>query len=223
MDTIRKPSRTDDAYKQLKRMILQAELPPGFQAMEVEFALKLGMSRTPVHEALIRLESEGLVQITARRGARILPIQAHDMAEIYSILSTLEPQAAAEIAARKLNSDELAPLADETSKMEHALKRSDLDAWAAADDKFHRLLLDLHGNQRLIGFVTSLYDQAHRARMVTLRLREKPVQSTAEHRLILQHMADGDTRATRKVFKTHRQRAAKELLGVLETYNLKHL
>jgi len=197
-------------------MILQADLPPGFQALESELALRLGMSRTPVHEALIRLEAEGLLEVIARKGARILPIHASDMAEIYAILTTLEPQAAAEIAARKPSAEMLAPLDLETSKMENALVQNDLDAWAQADDRFHRKLLSLQANSRLTQFVTSLYDQAHRARMITLRLRALPVKSTQEHREILHHMACGDTRATRKVFKEHRNRAAKELLEILE-------
>ena len=198
-------------------------MPPGFQAPEPEIALRLGMSRTPVREALIRLEADGLVELKPRRGARVLPIQADDMREIYEILTSLESDAAAAFAARKPTAAELAPLEAAMSDMETALETEDLDAWAEADDRFHLTLLDLQGNQRLKGFVTALYDQAHRARIVTLRMRGLPRKSTAEHRDILEHLRRGDAEATRAAFKNHRQRAADELLAILEKYKLGQL
>ena len=90
-----KATRVSDAYDRLKAEILLGRMPPGFQAPEPEIALRLGMSRTPVREALIRLEAEGLVQLIPRRGARVLPVRAEDMREIYAILTALEPEAAA--------------------------------------------------------------------------------------------------------------------------------
>jgi DNA-binding GntR family transcriptional regulator len=76
-----KSSRVNDAYVQIKAEILSNRLPPGFQAPEPEVALRLGMSRTPVREALIRLEADGLVELIPRRGVRVLPLRAEDMAK----------------------------------------------------------------------------------------------------------------------------------------------
>lgn len=213
-------SRVSDAYTRLKDDILHNRLPAGFQAPEPEIAARLGMSRTPVREALIRLQAEGLVELIPRRGARILPVVAADMQEIYEILTALEPSAAADLAARRPSDQDLTPLAQATEDMEHALDQGDLEGWAVADDRFHRTLLDLHGNQRLCAIAASLFDQAHRARMVTLRLRQPPAQSTAEHREILTHLAKGDADAVRAAFTRHRQRAAAELLGILDSYGL---
>ena len=144
-----KSSRVEDAYERLKDEIRTNRMPPGFQAPEPEIALRLGMSRTPVREALIRLEAEGLVELIPRRGARVLPIQPEDMREIYEILTALEPDAAARLASRKPSKEELAPLAQATRDMEEALRKEDLDAWAEADDRFHVALLELQGNRRL--------------------------------------------------------------------------
>ena len=94
---------------------------------------------------------------------------------------------------------------------------------AEADDMFHRILLELHGNRRLMEFVTVLYDQAHRARIFTLRLRDHPVRSTQEHREILEYLLAGNEKAVGKVFRQHRIRAARELLDVLKYYNLPQL
>ena len=215
-----KQTRVDDAYERLKAEILENRMPPGFQAPEPEIAVRLGMSRTPVREALLRLEADGLIELIPRRGARVLPVAADDMREIYEILTALEPEAAAQIASRKPDKATLKPLEDATSDMEQALADEDLDAWAAADERFHRKLLALHDNRRLTEFVSTLFDQAHRARTLTLRLREPPHRSTEDHRSILRHMAAGDGDAARECFRAHRKRAAQELLSILETYRL---
>lgn len=216
-------SRVDDAYEQLKREILDNVLPPGFQALEAEIALKLRMSRTPVREALIRLEAEGLVELIPRRGVRVTPISPDDMREIYEILTALEPQAAATVAVTGLTEEQVARLEAIVSDMAQALDAEDLDAWADADDQFHRTLLELGSNRRLIDFVKTLLDQSHRARVVTLRLRELPIKSTDEHRRILDRLAAGDADGTHSVFREHRQRAAKELLDILERCRLTRL
>ena len=211
-----KRSRVADAYAQLKDEILSNRMPPGFQAPEPEIALRLGMSRTPVREALIRLEAEGLVELIPRRGARVLPIRADDMREIYEILTSLESDAAAALARRTPSADQLLPLSTATHDMENALKDEDRDAWAEADDRFHRTLLELHGNRRLRSFVQALSDQAHRARIATLRLRDMPKRSTEDHRDILEALKAGDEDGARDAFREHRKRAAAELVGILE-------
>ncbi|MBT8460119.1 MAG: FCD domain-containing protein, partial [Boseongicola sp.] len=150
-------------------------------------------------------------------------ISAEDMREIYEILNALEPEAAARLAARSPSAEEIAPLDVATDDMTKALEDGDLDAWAAADDRFHQTLLRLHGNQRLATFVDALLDQAHRARMVTLRLRESPIVSTAEHRVILEFLRRGDADGTREAFRRHRERTSAELIEILENYRLPQL
>ena len=216
-------TRVEQAYARIKQEIRSNCMPPGFQAPEPEIAAELGMSRTPVREALIRLQAEGLVELVPRRGVRVLALSADDMREIYEIHTALEPDAAANLAARRPTQEVLAPLEAAVSEMEAALKNPDLDRWAAADDRFHRELLALQNNRRLEEFLGALYDQAHRARMVTLRLRELPVKSTAEHREILTHLRNGDGAGARRLFRAHRKRATRELLTILETYRLPQL
>ncbi|PLW78577.1 GntR family transcriptional regulator [Cohaesibacter celericrescens] len=210
----------DDAYNRLKHAILTNELLPGYQAPEPEVAAWLNMSRTPVREALIQLQSEGLVELIPRRGVRVLPIQAKDMREIYEILSALEPSAAENIARRGLTEEDLAPLEQATSEMEQALDANDLIAWAEADDRFHRALLEINGNERLNKIVSALIDQAHRARMMTLRLRKKPVKSTQDHRKILEYLRNGEAKKAGALFRQHRNRASTELLNILEDFKV---
>ncbi|MEM9682048.1 MAG: GntR family transcriptional regulator [Pseudomonadota bacterium] len=218
-----KINRVDDAYERLKREILQNRMPPGFQATEPEVAIRLNMSRTPVREALIRLRAEGLVELIPRRGMRVLPIARSDMRDIYQLLTVLEPEAAADVAREGLDNEQATVLEAATTEMEQALHDEDLDTWAAADDRFHRILLGYNRNDRLTAFVNTLFDQAHRARMVTLRLRDVPWKSTEDHRDILKALSDGNPSRTRKLFRNHRERAAAELLKVLEQSRLSQL
>ncbi len=212
-----------EAYERLKHDIRQNILPPGFQRTEPEYAERLGMSRTPVREALIRLEADGLVKLIPRRGARVLPVSARDMEDIYEILTALEPAAAASLAKSRPDAEALSPLREAYVAMKQALDAEDLDAWAEADDLFHRILLEMHGNERLLGFVQNLYDQAHRARIITLRLREWPVKSTQEHEQILLALEAGDPVLAETVFRQHRERTCRELLAILNNFRLSQL
>ena len=215
MSTMAKTTRASDAYAALKAEIRSNRMPSGYQAPEPELAARFGVGRSTLREALVRLEAEGLVELIPRRGARVLPVSAEDMREIYEVLKSLEPDAAASVASRKPTPEDLRPLEQAAADMEAALARGDLDGWAEADDAFHLALLDLHGNRRLKGFVMALNDQVHRARMVTLRLRRPPVQSNLEHQEILGNLRKGDAEAARQSFRAHRQRAADELVRIL--------
>lgn len=212
--------RANATYERLKTEILENRMHPGAHVTEPELAERLGVSRTPVREALIRLQGEGLVEIVPRHGVRVPLISADDMREIYEILTNLEPAAAAQLARRRPGRAELIGLEQATENMETALEEDELDAWAAADDQFHRTLLNLHGNRRLAGFVGVLLDQSHRARMMTLCLREKPEKSTAEHRSVMDHIVAGRADAAYDAFLRHRVRAATELLELLERSRL---
>lgn len=211
-----KETRAETAYFRLKNAILGNEAPAGAQAMEPELALRYGVSRATIREALIRLEAEGLIEIVPRRGARVLPIVADDMREIYQLLILLESDAAYKLAARGLTEQELERLALANAAMVQALDKEDLAAWAVADDAFHRGILDIQGNKRLGKIVTSLMNQAHRARLVTRRFRPFPSNSIEDHRGILDAIRAKDADAARDLFKAHRKRSAQEILEILE-------
>jgi DNA-binding GntR family transcriptional regulator len=181
-------SLVDTAYEQIRRRILDNVWPPGHQALEQEVALALGMSRTPVREALVRLENDGLVEVVPRHGMRVLPVSPTDMREIYEILTALECMAAEIVASRQPGDAELAPLTLATDAMEAALAADDLDAWAAADERFHASLIELSGNRQLAATVWNYCDRAHRARMFSLKLRPKPLNSTQEHRELVERL-----------------------------------
>ncbi len=216
-------SLVDAAYQSIRRRILDNVWAPGYQALEQEIALQLGMSRTPVREALIRLAQESLVEVVPRRGMRVLPVSPNDMKEIYEILTALESMAVEILAARKPSEAELKPLILATMAMEKALKKNDLDAWASADEMFHARLVTLAGNKKLLDTVMSFWDRAHRARMFTLRLRQTPVNSTQEHMAMVDLIRQGKVTEACSVTREHRQRAGRELLSIFERYRFQQM
>lgn len=217
------PSLVDAAYEQIRSRILDNVWPPGHRALEQEVALALGMSRTPVREALVRLQVEGLVEVIPRHGMRVLPVSPTDMGEIYEILTALECMAAERLAAQHPDEHSLAPLIQATDAMDRALLADDLDAWARADEQFHAQLVEQAGNRRLQATVLNLWDRAHRARMVTLRLRPKPVDSTREHRELVERLLAGDAEGAARVNRAHRLRASRELIQIFQRYRLAQL
>ncbi len=216
-------SLVDAAYNSIRRRILDNVWSPGHQALEQEVALELGMSRTPVREALIRLAKEGLVEVVPRRGMRVLPVSPADMKDIYEILSALESKAAELLASRRPSDTELKPLITATQAMEKALAKGDLDAWAAADELFHERLIRMAGNRLLTNAVMTYWDRAHRARMFTLRLRPLPVNSTKEHMALVERLREGDAVGAAAVNSEHRQRASRELLAIFEKFRLQQM
>jgi DNA-binding GntR family transcriptional regulator len=213
-------SLVDAAYAQIRQRILDNVWPPGHRALEQEVALALGMSRTPVREALMRLAGDGLVEVIPRHGMRVLPVSPTDMSEIYQILTALECMAAELLARRAPSAKELKPLVDATRAMDRALQADDLDAWADADERFHAGLVSLAGNRQLEATVLNYWDRAHRARMFTLRLRPKPVNSTHEHMQMLERIGAGDAEGAARVTRAHRERASRELVALFERYKL---
>lgn len=211
---------SERAYRALKQLILDNQLRPGSFLLELEGAARLGMSRTPVREAMVRLEQEGMVELRPRHGMRVLPISAETLSEIYEIITALEG-AAAESAARKgAAAEEIQALREAVADMDRALLDDDLEAWSRADGRFHKLLVGLAGNARLAALVDQVSDQAYRARATTLRLRPKPVNSNKDHAAVVQAIVDRDPVAARAIHERHRREAATVLVGIVRSLGL---
>ena len=216
-------TRVDEAHATIRQRILDNAYAPGHQVLESTLADELGACRTPVREALIRLANEGLVEIIPRHGMRVLPVSPQDVAEIYVVLAALESAAAELLAKRRPTDAELRPLVEATRELKRALKDDDLDAWAAADERFHQGLVELAGNRTLIDAVARLADRAHRARMFTLRLRPKPLSATTEHLAVLDRIRAGDDKGAVEVNRAHRERASRELLAIFERFRVRQM
>lgn len=219
----RSASLADVAYEKIRRRILDNTLPPGYRALEQEVALALGMSRTPVREALVRLQAEGLVELIPRHGMHVLPVSPQQMREIYEVLTALECMAVELVTRRRPTAEDIKLLTRASDEMDHALAREDLEAWATADEQFHSQLVELAGNQTLLAAVMNYWDRAHRARMFSLRLRPTPKDSTREHRALVERILEGDVDGAVRENRAHRERASRELLGIFERFKLAHM
>lgn len=219
----KRPSNTARAVTDLRALIFSGELPAGSDHLESELAVRLGMSRTPVREAALLLESQGLVALRPRKGVRILPIAPDDMREIYDVLSELECLAVTTAAARKPDSKALAPLAKALREMDQTLGRDDLEGWAVADEAFHRALVRLGGNSRAMGVAAMMNDQVRRARSVTLHMRPRPDASNADHRAVLHAIRDGAPERAAALHRAHRQEAKEMIISLLEKHKLSRI
>jgi len=204
----------DAAYAALKASILEGLLPPGVETAEQAIAEQLGMSRTPVHEAVLRLQHEGMLLVLPRKGVRVLPIDPEDLRQTYEVLIALEGAAAALLAGQGSPAP-MAAMARATREMAEALAQADRAAWAAADDRFHRALVEGCGNPKLARLAATATDQAQRARSLTATRRPEPIASGLEHEALLAALMAGDTDAARAAAAAHRARASAEILAVL--------
>lgn len=211
-----KLSYSEIAYQQLRERILDNEMPAGYQATEQEVASILGMSRTPTREAMLRLESEGLIELRSRHGMRVLPVSANDMREIYQILTGLEASAAAAVAENGLSEAAIGELEQAVADMDAALDADDLDAWMEGDRRFHQLLVEFSGNERLKNVVETFLIQAHRVRKLTVKLRPKPTQSNVAHAAVVDAIKRRDSETAWRVHMKHRAESGEMLIGLLE-------
>jgi DNA-binding GntR family transcriptional regulator len=209
-DESRMPQR---AYLAIRHAILHLQLPPEKSVLEREMAKMLGMSRTPVREALVRLEMEGWVRLIPRRGFIVASIVREELQHIYEVVEALDGVAGS-LATSRANKEELDRLERLILNQEKALMADDVLSWADLDDQFHSYIVDLAGNDRLRGVMDSQSDQLYRARLFTIKLRPKPTRSVVEHKAILAAMRTGEFEAVRVLLQAHRFRARNEILNL---------
>lgn len=213
-------SSTETAYREIRRQILENEMPAGFQITEQELAQRLNVSRTPTREALLRLESEGLVEIRPRHGMFVKRVSIDDVREIYEILTALEATAAGLAAMRRPPPEQIADMRKAIGTMNKALQRDDLKEWAIADERFHRLLTEASGNARFVEIVNTYFGQSHRLRMMTLSLRPKPSSSNRDHEAVVKAIARGDAEAAQRIHREHRVRSSRMMIDLLTKHDL---
>jgi GntR family transcriptional regulator, rspAB operon transcriptional repressor len=212
----RQPQRV---YAAVRGAIRNLHLRPGQTVLEREVASALGLSRTPVREALVRLEADHLVRLIPRRGFAVLPVDAEDMRRIYEIVEGLEGMAVL-LAAERRSAEDLERLEHSIRLQEAALAAEDLVAWTEADEVFHQQLLDASGNPHVHRLLDPYTDHLHRVRLYTVRRRPRPVRSTAEHRIVVEIIRTGNGRAARELHQSHWQRVREEIVGILHTMGM---
>jgi DNA-binding GntR family transcriptional regulator len=210
----------DRAYQEIRRRILDNYYAPAHQVLELELAADLGMSRTPVREALIRLQNERFVQIIPRHGMRVVPLSIQDLREVYEVLTVLELTAIDRLARSRPDAKKLQAIDRALDDMDRALRAQDIDGWVKADESFHRTLVQLSGNSRLAAVADTLWEQGHRARITTVRLRPSLNLSNREHRAVVRAIRRSDAREACALHEKHRARATDEIIRLLQQTRL---
>ncbi|GAA3601656.1 GntR family transcriptional regulator [Kineosporia mesophila] len=180
----------DRALVALRAAIVDGTLEPGERLVDAELCAWLGVSRTPVREALTHLEKTGLVQIRPGSKTLVAPIDVRAAVEAQAVAAGLHELAARE-AVPLVSPAHLATMKTANTAFAAALAQADVDAAIAADDAFHRVFVDLAANRMLAGIledVTPLLRRMERVRFASLTGRA----SVAQHRSIIQHARDGD-------------------------------
>ncbi len=189
-------------YQDLRHAIVRGDMASGDRLVENRIAEAMGISRTPVREALHKLEREGLIAPGEKRGFVVSGFGPKDIEETFGIRSVLESYAAG-LAAMQYRKGDLAPLARKIDEFEQCLGEGRMDRLVAINTEFHQLLYALSGNTRLITMIDTLRDQFHRFRKIILQKKSLAKASNADHRRMLAVIRKRDVEGTEQLVRAH--------------------
>lgn len=220
-----KLSQTDRAYHRLRAMIVSGEVGPADRIDANRLVEALGFGRTPVREALLRLQTEGVVRIVPKRGVEVVTLSAEDLTEIYQVISAAEIEAVRLLAMTAPPAERLGSLFDAVDRMQAAVEADAREDWIQADEAFHRALLELNPNRRLRDLGLLHRDLAQRAHFVALRLldRGELARSTRRHRKLIDRIVSGDAARAVDRHRLQRDRGARMLVATLRAFRLDRL
>ena len=196
-----KPLR-EIVYEELKRQIMVGEIAPGTRMMEVELAEEMGVSRTPVREAIRKLEKEGLVTIEPRRGAYASDISAKEMVDILEVRQDLEGMAAG-IAAQKITEEGKTELTEIARRYRESVEKGDVDEIIRNDEAFHKYIVGLSGNKTLIKMVSQVQELALRFRYIYYEDFSRFQNQPTEHQAIVDAIISGNFNSARVNAEQH--------------------
>lgn len=175
----------DVVFNTLRQAILRGDLKPGERLMEISLANKLGVSRTPVREAIHKLEQEGLVLMIPRRGAEVAQITEKSLRDVLEVRGALE-ELAVRLACERMTGQALGELNRAAERFEKTLGSSDITSVAETDVAFHDVIYMATDNQRLIALLNNLREQMYRYRVEYLKRGECHAQLLSEHQEIIE-------------------------------------
>jgi DNA-binding GntR family transcriptional regulator len=185
MKAIKNPPNLKEAvYQRLKESIIRGEISPGSKLVETQISQKLGVSRTPLREAISRLGQEGLLEVIPRHGTFVRKQSVNEILETLEIREALEGLAA-RLAARHATPDIIQKMKDCFSGFSPKNVEESIKDYAQQNVRFHHLVIQASQNRRLIGIIRNLFDQMDMVRLHTIVLPGRAKKSLAEHREII--------------------------------------
>lgn len=207
-------SASERAYQHVKHGVLRGTLSGGELIVEGQIAEELGISRTPVREAFLRLEAEGLLRLYPKRGALVVPVSAAEVDDVVEARLLIERFAVTKVIAAGIHGEVAARMREVLDRQREALERGDADAFNDLDRDFHAALVDAAENRIISRQYDALRDRQLRMGVTVLQRRpDRLRQIVAEHEHVCDLLAGGKARALEAHLDTHVGRTAEMARG----------
>lgn len=201
----------DVVFQTLRKAILTGELMPGERLMEIHLAQKLGVSRTPIREAIRKLELEGLVMNIPRRGAQVAEISERGLRDVLEVRRALDTFCA-ELACERISDEEKEALKKACKDFEDAVETKDATVIAKADVAFHDIIVGATGNERLVALQNNLAEQMYRYRFEYIKDVSQHGKLIEEHRVLMDAILKGNIIGARDAAREHIDNQEKSIL-----------
>lgn len=192
----------DVVFNTLRQAILKGELKPGERLMEIQLADRLGVSRTPIREAIRKLELEGLVLMIPRKGAEVAQISEKSLRDVLEVRRSLE-ELAIELACRRMSAEEIVQLEHAQNDFREAIKEGNTMKIAELDENYHHVIYNGTGNDKLIQLLNNLREQMYRYRFEYIKDADKHQILVLEHERILTAVRGRDITEAKSAIREH--------------------
>lgn len=199
-------------FETLREAIISGSLRPGERLMEVQLAEEMGVSRTPVREAIRKLELEGFVVMVPRKGAYVANYSFKDITEVFEIRSALESLAAG-LAAERITEEEIEQLERALHQAAGFVSKQDLESMVHADTEFHEMLYRACRNNRLLTIICNLREQIQRLRAKSLATPGRMRECLLEHKRIVEAVSARNAQLARETAQEHIENAENNMLA----------
>jgi len=201
-------------FEALREAIIKGVLKPGERLMEVQLAEELGVSRTPVREAIRKLELEDLVVMIPRKGAYVSSISLKDVADVFEVRAAVEALAAG-LAAERITEEELGELERILVKKAEIIEANDLDRLIEIDILFHDCLYQASRNGKLVQIINNLREHIHRFRSASLASPGRMREALEEHRKIVEAISERNIALAQALAQEHIENAENSILEAI--------
>lgn len=206
-------------FNTLREAIIVGELKPGERLMEVQLAEKMGVSRTPVREAIRKLELEGLVEMIPRKGAHVADLSVKDIMDVLEVRATLDGLATA-LSASRITEDEIKELKHVQSQFANYVEKENLQGTIKKDVEFHDIIYRSSRNDKLIQIANNLREQVQRFRVIYLKDYGSPKDIVKEHSEIFEAVLRKDSEAARIAAKKHIKNQEVSIIKAIKKHDL---
>lgn len=204
----------DVVFNTLREAILKGELKPGERLMELQLAAKLGVSRTPIREAIRMLEQEGLAVTIPRKGAEVARMTEKDMEDVLEIREALD-ELAAKIACTRMTEDQLKQLETIKETFVESTRSHDVKRIAEADVSFHDVIYEATGNPKLVSMLNNLREQIYRYRVEYLKEEKNYPTLIGEHEAIVEALYARNQNEVVRAMHTHIENQASAVKEII--------